>query len=263
MKKAKGLIVLMAAAIMFSGCQDKPADKGPAPGPAPGKQATSGQASEILYEGKVLSTMDVGTYTYVEVEQNGQKAWAAGPVTAVKPGDNVILAEGAIMNDFHSKGLDRTFKAILFTDNIQVEGAEGGAATGAAGHGAATGTAGHGAAAPAAKGSADTPAKGSVKKAKGGFTVEELYAKKADLNGKAVKVRGKVMKANSGIMGTNWYHIQDGTGEGATGDLMVTSDSQAAVGEMVVASGTLIVDKDLGAGYKYDVIVEKADLKVE
>ncbi|HLA51011.1 MAG TPA: hypothetical protein VJZ92_02005, partial [Thermodesulfobacteriota bacterium] len=32
--------------------------------------------------------------------------------------------------------------------------------------------------------------KGAITKAKGGYTVEELYAKKAELNGKKVTVRG-------------------------------------------------------------------------
>ena len=57
--------------------------------------------------------------------------------------------------------------------------------------------------------------------------------------------------------------LQDGTGEGATSDLMVTSQGQAAVGDMVVVKGKMALDKDLGAGYKYDVIVEDAELKAE
>ncbi len=242
MRKNIGFSLLLATAVIFSACQDKPA-----------KKATEQQMSNIAYEGKVVSTMDVGNYTYVELENNGQKSWAAGPVTSVKPGDMIVLGDGAIMTDFHSKGLDRTFKSILFTGKIRVEGSTAGSAAESS----------HAGTPDAPHANLDAPKKGSVEKAKGGYTVEELYAKKADLSGKAIEVRGKVMKANANIMGTNWYHLQDGTGEGATSDLMVTSQDQAVVGDIVVVKGNLILDKDFGAGYKYDVIIDGAELKAE
>jgi hypothetical protein len=101
---------------------------------------------------------------------------------------------------------------------------------------------------------------GSVEKAEGGQTVEEIYLKKAELSGKKVSVHGKVVKYNSGIMGSNWIHLQDGTGSSAEGtnDLTITTQGEANVGDMVLVSGMLTTDKDFGAGYKYDVIIEDA-----
>src|SRR3990172_6409008 len=63
----------------------------------------------------------------------------------------------------------------------------------------------------------------SITKAKGGYTVEELYIKKDQLNGNKVKVRGKVVKFNPNIMGKNWLHLQDGTGTPGTNDITVTT----------------------------------------
>jgi hypothetical protein len=42
---------------------------------------------------------------------------------------------------------------------------------------------------------------------------------------------------------------------------VVTSDSIPKVGDVVTASGILYNDKDFGGGYKYKVIIEKADIK--
>jgi len=104
---------------------------------------------------------------------------------------------------------------------------------------------------------------GSVPVAEGGLTIEDLFAKKAEISGQAVKVRGKVVKATRGVMGTNWYHIQDGTGAAGSNDLAVTSDAVAKVGDLVVVAGTATTDKDIGVGYKYSIIVEHASLKTE
>jgi hypothetical protein len=93
-------------------------------------------------------------------------------------------------------------------------------------------------------------------------TVSEIYGQKAELKEKKVSVRGKVVKANSGIMGKNWYHLRDGSGSQGKGDndITVTSDGQAAVGDVVVVVGVVRLDKDFGAGYAYPVIIEEATL---
>lgn len=108
-----------------------------------------------------------------------------------------------------------------------------------------------------------TVAPGSITPAEGGLTVRDIFAQRTDLAGKSVTVRGKVVKAMQGVMGTNWYHIQDGTGDNGTNDLVITSDASTKVGDTVLVVGTLASDKDLGMGYHYDAIVEKAEVKVE
>ena len=90
-----------------------------------------------------------------------------------------------------------------------------------------------------------------------------MYAGKASLVGKPVVVRGKVVKVNQGILGRNWIHLQDGTGAAGANDLLITTDAAAApatLGDVVVARGTLVADKDFGSGYKYALLVEGATL---
>jgi len=114
-----------------------------------------------------------------------------------------------------------------------------------------------------AKAAASEPIK--VEKAKGtnAYTVSEAYEKAGELDKKTVVVRGKVVKVSKGIMGKNWVHLRDGSGDEATGtnNLVVTTQDVPKAGDVVTAKGTLYKDKDFGAGYKYRVIVEKATVK--
>jgi hypothetical protein len=104
-----------------------------------------------------------------------------------------------------------------------------------------------------------------VEKAKGSdaYTVSETYEKAGKLDKKSVSVRGKVVKVSKGIMGKNWVHLQDGSGDAGKGtnNLVATSQDVPKVGDVVTAKGTLYKDKDFGAGYVYKVIVEEATVK--
>ncbi len=117
----------------------------------------------------------------------------------------------------------------------------------------------HGSAAPAAP----KVNFSNIAKPKGGKTVQEVYRDKANLKDKQVTLRGKVVRYNEAIMGKNWIHLRDGTGTAPANDLTVTTQAKARVGDTVLVEGKVTLDKDLGAGYKYDVIIEDAKVKVE
>ena len=99
----------------------------------------------------------------------------------------------------------------------------------------------------------------------GGVTIAEVWQRKAELAGSQVTVQGRVVKYNAAILGRNWFHIQDGSGSAAdrSNDLVVTSAAEVAVGDTVVVTGNVVLDKDFGAGYSYPVMVENATLTVE
>jgi hypothetical protein len=119
-----------------------------------------------------------------------------------------------------------------------------------AGHPPVTGAA-------AAHGSLELP---SVDPIAGGVTVGQIWTDRDDLAGKTVTVRGQVVKFNGGILGTNWIHIQDGSGDPTAGthDITVTSAAVASVGDVITVTGPVAVDKDFGAGYRYPVLIEDA-----
>jgi len=90
--------------------------------------------------------------------------------------------------------------------------------------------------------------------------IADVFAQKDSLAGKRVTVRGKVVKFNANILGSNWVHVQDGSGGTGTNDLTVTTKAIVAVGDMAQVTGSITRNKDFGAGYKFDVIMENAQV---
>ena len=110
----------------------------------------------------------------------------------------------------------------------------------------------------------DTVGLSGIEKAEGGRTIAEVFADKDQLAGETIVFRGKVVKANAGIMGKNWLHIRDGSGAEGTNNLTVTTTEVLPnVGDTVLVSGVLELNKDFGMGYQYDLIIEDADVTVE
>jgi len=98
-----------------------------------------------------------------------------------------------------------------------------------------------------------------IEKAEGGYTVAEVFANREALEGKLVKVRGRVVKVTQAIMNRNWIHLKDGTGEKGGDKIVFRSEDQVAqVGSIVTAEGRLETEKDFGYGYRYEVLVEDA-----
>jgi hypothetical protein len=211
-------------------------------------------AAEI-HKGKVIATMDSGGYTYIEFEENGKNSWVATKPLKVSAGDTIEFANAITMKDFTSKTLNKTFAWIFFAGYVTVEGKQPAQEN-------KNLPAGH---APVDKKTKArvTVEPGSVKKAANGYTVAQCYSMKDGLNGKRIDVRGRVVKFAANIMGKNWVHIQDGTGEKGSNDLTVTTGQVVNIGDLVLVTGKIVYDKDFGAGYSYRVIIEDAAVVVE
>ena len=80
--------------------------------------------------------------------------------------------------------------------------------------------------------------------------------------GQKVRLQGKVVKFSASIMGRNWVHLQDGSGNpmNNTHDLVVTTQETVVKDQIVILEGVLAANKDFGAGYSYSAIVEEAQL---
>ena len=77
-------------------------------------------SSQMPHQGKVLSSIDASIYTYIEVSENGKTVWLAAPTVAVKKGDTVGYDDGAVMSNFFSKSLNRTFETVIFVGKAVV-----------------------------------------------------------------------------------------------------------------------------------------------
>lgn len=78
----------------------------------------SKMADKPFYSGKVVETMDSGGYTYVCLEKDGMRSWAAVPHTKIKVGEDIELLPGTEMGAFRSKTLNRTFNNIIFSAGV-------------------------------------------------------------------------------------------------------------------------------------------------
>jgi len=94
-------------------------------------------------------------------------------------------------------------------------------------------------------------------------TVAEILTSKDGLKDKPVVVRGKIVKYTPGVMGKNWLHLQDGSGSAkdGTNDIVITTLDEAKKGDVILVSGVVRIDRDLGSGYFYKVLVEDAKLR--
>lgn len=238
----------------------------------------SAPSTEPVASGIVKETMDASGYTYMLVSSSGKDVWVAIPETPVKTGAEINYYEGMEMKDFNSKTLDRTFSSIIFSSGIVTGKAEKQVEP----SGTVDSNDSFASAVKAERSTAspapinDTKASGgssgaivplaeiSITKATSanGYNVAELFAQAKELTGKKVQIHGKVMKVSPAIMGRNWVHLQDGTGDpmNNTHDLVVTTNENVELDSTVIFEGVITANKDFGAGYKYDAIVEEAIL---
>lgn len=219
-----------------------------------GAAGMGGAAVGGTISGTVVDTTNASRYTYVQLDTGTEKVWVAGPTVAVKIGDKVSIRDGMPTKDFKSPSLKRTFDVIYFTTQIIPQGTNVSSTQAAVEVSPMGRSSGH------KKASMSSFTYTDVKRAEGGKTVGEIWAERAALADKPVIVQGKVVKAVSAILGKNWLHLRDGTGDAGTDDVTVTTAGQAAVGDVVNAAGTVRTNMDFGSGYSYEVLLENATL---
>lgn len=244
----RGALPLLLVAAAIVGC-DSSKSKNAAPVVAAPTQAGTAAPTAGGITGTVLERLDAAPYCYLRIKLAKGEVWAAVPESKVEKGAEVTILNPMLMANFESKTLQRTFAEVYFGTLAGAAGAPGAA-------GAQT--------APAANPHTGMTAVevGKVEKASGADarTVAETWDQKAALQGKAVSIRGKVVKYSPGVMGKNWMHLQDGSGDPAKGthDITVTTMDEATKGDTVTIKGVLRLNKDFGSGYSYPVIVEEA-----
>ena len=124
------LMVMVSAVVGCSGPAKVTKTTPPSPGiagadtlPATVKmKAVAKEPEQAVLTGKVTEVINVQSYTYLLVEKDGKKGWAAIPATEVKVGDQVDLIPGVDMGEFTSTSLKRTFENIHFSAGLKQAG---------------------------------------------------------------------------------------------------------------------------------------------
>jgi hypothetical protein len=225
-------------------------------------------AAPTQVTGEVLEVKEVAVYTYLHLKIATGETWAAVVKAPVAIGAKVTLDNVMVMENFESKELKQVFPTILFGSLAST------GPTAADPHAGMTQAladphAGmHQAPADPHAGMTEAPvamADAKLAKATGpnAYTVAEIIGNADKLKDKPVRVQGKVVKYNAGIMDKNWIHLRDGSGSAADGnnDILVTTDANAKLGDVVTVSGVVHTNKDFGSGYTYKILIEEATLK--
>ncbi len=85
----------------------------------PNSQGSAGKLA--TNEGTVIAILDTTGYTYMELENGGNKFWIAAPTTKVNKGDHIRFVESMRMTNFTSKTLNRTFSTVIFVSSTEVK----------------------------------------------------------------------------------------------------------------------------------------------
>ncbi len=241
------IVPLLVVATVMAGCGSNASESETAPVAASAASAATAPANAPVGEnltGTLLEKIPAAPYVYLRLQTARGEIWAAVSDAPVDVGAEVTVYQSMRMGQFASKTLQRTFEEIYF-GSLTAPGAPVAAGNPHAAVAQPTATA-----VDKVEGASGADAR----------NVEQTWAEGASLSGKTITVRGKVVKYNPGVMGKNWIHLQDGSGDAGKGtnDLTVTSLDETAIGDIVTVTGTVSVDKDFGAGYRYPIIVEDA-----
>ena len=227
------ILLIIPLIILFVACKSDKAE-----------EETIETQADTGYKVSVEEVIQSSSYTYLKVTDGDKSYWIATAKGEFKPGMTLYYDSGLEMSNFESKDLSRTFESILFVDQISdkpIAAAEMQDVMDA-----------H------AQNRSMVKEEISVTPAEGGITIGHLYAERESFKDQTVNISGMVIKFNPGIMGRNWVHIQDGSESDGKFDLTVTTNENVKIGDTVTFSGVIALNKDFGAGYTYEVIMENA-----
>lgn len=232
-----GLVLLL----LFMACDSKPTVVEPV-GQTSGTSAPSSNiSSEISHKVIVEEVLQTSKYTYLFVKEGEQSQWIAISKAEISKGVEVVYTGGLKMKAFQSSELNRTFDELLLVSNIKLANAQGSNLF-----------------EDLQKGKTDAP-KEKIQVIDGAVKLADLFSNPEKYKGKKIIVSGRCTKINFQIMGKNWIHLEDESGSKSS--LTITSQDALEVGRSGVFEGVIALNKDFGAGYKYDVILEEARLK--
>lgn len=239
----KNYILPMFLMVLLGACQSKPKvieaadDIG---------DAAVDESASMLHKVTVNEILHTSQYTYLNVTEGGDPFWIALPKKEVEKGATYYYRGGLKKTNFKSVEHDRVFETVYLVSDVSKNPNMTGMAEGD----------------PHEHASSETvPEDNSkIEPPPGGITIAELLANSKKYDGQTVRVKGRCVKLNNMIMNRNWVHIEDGTLENSEQDLTVTTTDNVALGSIVGFEGKITLNKDFGAGYKYEIIMEDAKL---
>jgi hypothetical protein len=198
---------------------------------------SNGSIDENVHSVVVLEVLQASNYVYLYVSEGDEEYWLATSKTEVKEGETVYFEGGFLQTNFESKEHHRTFDELYLVNSISKNTPS-----------------------KTSSGRSESQSSGSsrVVDVSGSVKIADLVSDPKKYSGQTIQISGECVKINSNIMGRNWIHIKDGSKDDY--DLVITSDIVVPQGQLITMTGTVALDKDFGASYKYDIIIEDGKL---
>ncbi len=221
--------------------------------PDPSTQVTNnsdGQDNSEFHKVVINEVLAASRYIYLNVTEEGKKFWIATRKQEVEKGETYFYRGGLLKTNFESKEHNRVFDTIYLISNLVTNDHAKQAATLPKSNSNVSGSVAQ---------KEDIPTHtDKIIEHKGSIKIADLVKDPKKYEGHTVQISGKCVKTNPGIMDRNWIHIQDGSKDDY--DLVITSDAFVPEGNTVTLKALVTLNKDFGAGYKYDLILENGTI---
>ena len=241
-------VLLLTLLLGFVSCKQGPREEDPTPVKA--RSAGAGSQDNVvmdLHKVTVKETIPGEKYLYMKIAEGDREYWAATGKSDVSAGETYYYNEALVQTGFKSKELERVFDTLYLITQLVPES--------------------HGAGMKPLEKAGEPPAQAFESNIKKGFhssplagkairlSIAELLKDPEAYKDKVVEITATCTKINEGILGRNWLHLQDGTADDQ--DLVVTSQDAIDPGNEVTIRAIVQLDRDFGAGYAYDVLLEE------
>jgi hypothetical protein len=261
-------ILLIAVAVLFTACKNEPkiiesSSESSSPNNSsgifnnpPSDDASSNQnttTSNDLHTVVVNEVLPTEKYVYLNVNEGDEKFWIATRTIDVKVGETYYYKGGLLKTNFESKEYNRIFEKVYLISNlVAANHAKNSSVEDIADYSKTKSQY-----TPPTKVEVETHTDKIVEH-KGSIKIAELVKDPNKYAGKTVQLSGICTKINAGIMDRNWIHIKDGSKDDF--DLVITSNTFIPEGKSITMKALVTLNKDFGAGYKYDLILENGTL---
>jgi len=245
-KRMKTILLIIGMIGLLMACDSKPKVIEADNSTPETQQPMPDESVTKLHKVVVEEILNTPKYTYLNVSEEGEKFWIAIPRKEVDKGGTYYYRGGLKKTNFKSVEHDRVFETVYLVSDVSKEpnmiGFSGGN--------------------PSENLSNTTPDDHNkkIEPPPGGITIAELFANRKKYDGQTVRIKGRCIKLNNMIMNRNWIHLQDGSTKDDKLDLTITTTENVPLGAIVAFEGKISLNKDFGAGYKYEIIMEDAQL---
>lgn len=200
--------------------------------------------TDSVHEVEVVEKMEADKYLYLKVNEHQKFYWMAIPNQEIILGTTYYYSNALLKTGFKSKVYNKVFDSIYLVSKIVPKL-----------HGRETNQTSLPTNALIEEDSKnEMVAQENSPLVEAPISIKELVLHKDTYAGKRVRIRATCTKINPGIMNRNWIHLNDNSYNEF--DLVITSDSFISVGKTVTFEAGVSLNRDFGAGYHYDLILE-------